>query len=404
MERAAGRATANSCSFCCASPPAQRLLRCGRCKQAWYCDQECQKKAWPAHKASCKPPDSPVAPPPPKNVIDPTKSSSSSSAAAAHAVPPQLCTADYWREKRKQVPRKEDFPNVFPQFQWVPSKDGQNENLLLLFHGLGDDHTKFAGLAETMSLPQTCALALTAPLALPLDCGHAWYPYFEDDGTPIKPMQDANRRRWNGLLDSVCELTLVLRVLHNKYGWPFNRIFLLGFSQGAVVAVNLALCHYSNQQQHGHLEKGRLLGGVVAISDSLLEEQLMEPELLHWRNVEDYPSPARIAERKEVPMSPMLITHGKDDEMHPIAKAREKVRLLRNTFYPQQRAEGTKSEKEEEWNGLVWREYPGKGHQMPNSEVEGRDLMTFFSKHLYLRNVALEQMKGLVELRGATSS
>ena len=27
---------------------------CGGCRQAWYCDKECQKKSWPTHKAYCQ--------------------------------------------------------------------------------------------------------------------------------------------------------------------------------------------------------------------------------------------------------------------------------------------------------------------------------------------------------------
>ena len=29
------------------------LQKCGRCKDAYYCSKECQKKAWPAHKPVC---------------------------------------------------------------------------------------------------------------------------------------------------------------------------------------------------------------------------------------------------------------------------------------------------------------------------------------------------------------
>lgn len=34
----------------------KRLLNCSRCKQASYCDSDCQKKHWPTHQASCKAP------------------------------------------------------------------------------------------------------------------------------------------------------------------------------------------------------------------------------------------------------------------------------------------------------------------------------------------------------------
>jgi hypothetical protein len=30
------------------------ILRCARCKVPWYCGQQCQKKAWPAHKGTCQ--------------------------------------------------------------------------------------------------------------------------------------------------------------------------------------------------------------------------------------------------------------------------------------------------------------------------------------------------------------
>ena len=30
------------------------LKSCGGCRQAWYCDKECQRKAWPTHKHLCQ--------------------------------------------------------------------------------------------------------------------------------------------------------------------------------------------------------------------------------------------------------------------------------------------------------------------------------------------------------------
>eukprot|EP01088_Endostelium_zonatum_P008993 TRINITY_DN2218_c0_g1_i1.p1 TRINITY_DN2218_c0_g1~~TRINITY_DN2218_c0_g1_i1.p1 ORF type:complete len:259 (+),score=49.46 TRINITY_DN2218_c0_g1_i1:103-879(+) len=32
-----------------------KLLRCGRCKKAWYCSQDCQRRAWTTHKTQCQP-------------------------------------------------------------------------------------------------------------------------------------------------------------------------------------------------------------------------------------------------------------------------------------------------------------------------------------------------------------
>lgn len=39
------------CSQCDQKPPSLSL--CGRCKTARYCDHDCQKAAWPTHKAIC---------------------------------------------------------------------------------------------------------------------------------------------------------------------------------------------------------------------------------------------------------------------------------------------------------------------------------------------------------------
>jgi len=30
------------------------MKRCGRCKKAWYCSVECQRKDWSIHKLECK--------------------------------------------------------------------------------------------------------------------------------------------------------------------------------------------------------------------------------------------------------------------------------------------------------------------------------------------------------------
>ena len=36
--------------------------RCGRCREAYYCSEECQRSAWPAHKGACAAPANRVTP------------------------------------------------------------------------------------------------------------------------------------------------------------------------------------------------------------------------------------------------------------------------------------------------------------------------------------------------------
>ena len=40
------------CSFCGKKRP--DLLKCAACKSVWYCNVQCQKKAWKSHKDKCR--------------------------------------------------------------------------------------------------------------------------------------------------------------------------------------------------------------------------------------------------------------------------------------------------------------------------------------------------------------
>jgi tetratricopeptide (TPR) repeat protein len=42
----------HSCEQCDSN---EAPLRCSRCKNAWYCNRDCQRSAWKSHKPACKP-------------------------------------------------------------------------------------------------------------------------------------------------------------------------------------------------------------------------------------------------------------------------------------------------------------------------------------------------------------
>ena len=51
------RAEPQACGWCGKSASEAKLLRCGGCRRAWFCDngKACLKQAWKAgHKAECK--------------------------------------------------------------------------------------------------------------------------------------------------------------------------------------------------------------------------------------------------------------------------------------------------------------------------------------------------------------
>lgn len=123
--------------------------------------------------------------------------------------------------------------------------EGKGDNLLVLLHGLGDKPFRFLEFGKRLQLPSTSVVALYAPTPLGFggpfqgqQDGFEWYPAFEYDGELIKASQTERRR-----LDALCRSTeLVAETLRNLWsqgGWTERTTFLLGFSQGAVVAVDV---------------------------------------------------------------------------------------------------------------------------------------------------------------------
>lgn len=258
------------------------------------------------------------------------------------------------------------FPSLLRVFSYVPSPDGLNENLLILLHGLGDTHKNYESLGRTMAVPQTCCLALRAPLDLPFELGYGWFPAFnQDDGSLITPTVQ-EKRRLNGLAKAQQLLTDFLAVLEREYDWEPSRVFLLGFSQGAVVAVRLALTLVD-----------RPLGGVIAVSSSLLEEEALA-------------TPIGPTASAAPPRTPLLVTHGRRDRMVPLDQARRHLVHVRSRYGAAEAEAGGKA--------LVqWKEYE-KGHEMIKSREEMQDVMAFLAEHLRLRSVALERRDDLIEV------
>ncbi len=122
---------------------------------------------------------------------------------------------------------------------------GKGDNLLVLLHGLGDTPQRYLDFGIRLQLPSTSVVALRAPALLgaggPLEGqvdGFQWYPAFEDDGELIKASR-TEMRRLEGLRRSADIVSEVLQNLWDKEGWSRQTTFLLGFSQGGVVAVEV---------------------------------------------------------------------------------------------------------------------------------------------------------------------
>ncbi len=196
--------------------------RCSRCKAAVYCSRDCQTSHWRKHKKTC-------------------------------AAPSAQTDMGLFSLEKPQPP----MPEHGLPCKYAHSADKIDTNLLVVVHGNGDNEVNFLRFAGKLNLPVTAMLSVRGPLSVGMQ-GHMWYPEMEGyrptrgDRLRVKPVWEAG------------EFLAAQMRLAEKAGWPAHRIFLLGHGHGGVVAVD-AVKRY-----------GKMLGGVVASGDAVLEEAMLD--------------------------------------------------------------------------------------------------------------------------------
>jgi predicted esterase len=217
------------------------------------------------------------------------------------------------------------------------STDGVNSNILILLQGFGDTQENFVKFALKMKLPQTGILSLAAPHPIPLfDNIKSWYAKYDSEGIEL-PLNSMKVR------DSLAKIrdSLLQFITHKvKLVWPLERIFILGFSMGATLALDIGL----------HLN----LGGIVAISGGLESKLYTEIEIKSF-----------------MAKTESLLTYG-DQET-----------FINNCI---------------SFSQINQVSIPYKKHSMPKCRVEMEAIMLFFSSRLWLRNLALEKMADVYEI------
>ncbi len=160
---------------------------------------------------------------------------------------------------------------------------GSRERVMIVLHGLGDSLDGYRFLPSVLGIPEMSYLLLNAPD--PYYGGYAWYDFM---GNPA-PGIGRSRELLLGLLEELAE-----------QGVAPADTFLFGFSQGCLMAVDVAL------------RAPDPLGGVVGVSGYLAFP-------------EEYPaafSPAARSQR-------ILVTHGQRDPVVPCEPARRQFQDLR---------------------------------------------------------------------------
>ncbi|KAJ3002527.1 UNVERIFIED_CONTAM: hypothetical protein HDU68_006178 [Siphonaria sp. JEL0065] len=254
---------------------------------------------------------------------------------------------------KKRPIQASEFPSV--QFAYSPSADGVDEHLLILFHGLGDTPSNFLRFGSNVNLPQTAILSIAGPCPIPgmsLQEGSGWFPVFTNEGDDILPssqIAQTGLKKTTTLLDSFLETCVFVR---GRWKETSRKVLFFGFSQGACEALDLALSLKND------------IGGVVAMCGWL--EQGMGSKT-----------------SKELDV---LVVQGTHDPLLTIGDAKEKEAYLR-TLFPSSKNVDV----------LI---VDGKDHCLPgNNYAEMQRIMAFFASHMALRNLKLEAMSDIYEVK-----
>lgn len=215
--------------------------------------------------------------------------------------------------------------NTLPLVHLVrkPLMEAGTPPLLLLLHGVGSNEHDLFGLAPFLD-KRFLIISVRAPNTLEPG-SYAWFEVnFTPQGPVINPEQaEASRKT----------LITFLQEAITAYGANPEQVFLMGFSQGAIMSASVALT------------RPELIAGAVLMSGRILPE--IQPS---------------IASNEELNGFPFLVVHGTADMVLPISYGRASRKLLSSLPVD-----------------LTYHEYP-MGHEV--SQASLRDVTAWLTEQL----------------------
>ncbi|ABZ92593.1 Esterase [Leptospira biflexa serovar Patoc strain 'Patoc 1 (Ames)'] len=170
-----------------------------------------------------------------------------------------------------------------------PKVSIKNPPLLLLLHGVGSNEKDLFSLTDDLPDP-LLIVSLRGPITLGRD-RFGWYEISFTGGTP-KINADQQMKSQKILID-------FLNYLQTKYQFDANRVWIGGFSQGAVMSYSVGLLHPDQ------------FTGIIALSGRLLEETKHQFQIESSSN---FPK--------------VYIAHGTNDNVIAVSKARDSKEFL----------------------------------------------------------------------------
>lgn len=165
------------------------------------------------------------------------------------------------------------------------------KRLLLLLHGVGGNELNLLSVGEQLADAHTLVLSVRAPLVL----GPMGFGFYQVDFSSGKPVFNQAQQ-----LDGQRLLLSFIQEASTRYGIPAGQVYLLGFSQGAIMAYDVALTHPTQVR------------GVLAFSGRMLVES------------RQHHAPAA-----DVQQVQFFLSHGRYDDKLPAFYADEAVTFLK---------------------------------------------------------------------------
>ena len=170
------------------------------------------------------------------------------------------------------------------------STDADTEPLLVLLHGYGSDENDLMGLAPHVD-SRFRVVSVRAPLLLEQG-GYAWFP--------IELGPEGILVEFDDVAAALERLVDLIQELQKKHDASGGSTFLLGFSQGASMAVSAGLNHPD------------LVAGLASLSGVCVPEMIPPKE-----------------EAEALRDKPMFVSHGCFDQLIPISQGRASADLLK---------------------------------------------------------------------------
>jgi len=170
-------------------------------------------------------------------------------------------------------------------YEFWPAEQAASAKTLIVLHGRGDTMEGFQWLPERLGIEEFNYLFLQAPDAYSF--GYSWY--------------DLPPRQGPGIVRSRELLFWLLDRLQVEIGLRSEDIFLLGFSQGCLMSLDVSLRYPKH------------LGGVVGISGYVFFE-------------DEYPEALSPVAREQK----IWVSHGHRDDILPLERSKASVQRLRD--------------------------------------------------------------------------